>query len=275
MTDGPARRPRPPGTVASRRSDLAVVTAAVRAFKTRNGRTPTFDETCALMSWTPHHTWQVLAATNPAPPPHSASPPPSTATGPPLPPEPLVAEPLVADQPGPIPLPPPDGPDAPARRQAWRWLTAHHQTPTERAVTARARDATAAHAARLRRQARSLDQAATAAATAAAIAAQQGPRARQWIADYRAAYHQGPLWRELADAMGWPPTAGPSANTSWPPSPPAATSPTSPTGPDPSPPDRAPTRPRTPNRPTAPDLPPPTRAEAVSSRRYRISSKPR
>ena len=202
------RTPSRPGTVPSRRSDLTAVTAAVRPFKTTNGRTPTFHETCALMGWTPHHTRQVLAATKPAAPKRSASPPPSTATGPaPTGPPPntlgppLLPEPLVAAQPGPIPLPPPDEPDARARRRRWHWLTAHHQVPTGRAVTARARDATTAHAAALRRQARSLEQA----STAAAIAAAEGPRARQWIADYRAAHHQGPLWRELADAMGWTP----------------------------------------------------------------------
>ena len=204
VTAAPTRRP---GTVASRRSELAAVTAAVRAFKTTNGRTPTFDETCALMGWTPHHTRQVLAATKPAEPTPSAPPPPppssSTATGPsptgpatnavgrPLSPEPLV--------PGPIPLPPPDSPDARARRRAWRWLTTHHQIPTERAVTARVQTAAAARAGAARRRARSLEQA----ATATAIAAADGPRARHWIADYRATHHQGPLWRELAEAMGW------------------------------------------------------------------------
>jgi hypothetical protein len=194
----PARPPRQPGTVPSPKYDLAAVTAAVRTFTTTHGRTPTFAETCALMGWTAQHTRQVLAATKPATPQHPAPPPsaPSTATTPsPTGPAPVAA------LPGPIPLPLPDSPDAAARRRAWHWLTAHHQVPTERAVTARARDATAARAGAARRQARTLDQA----AAVAAIAAEQGPRARQWIADYRAAHHQGPLWRELADAMGWTP----------------------------------------------------------------------
>ena len=213
MTASQPRQPNPatsrrPSTVASRRSDIAAVTAAVRTFKTTHGRTPTFDETCTLMGWTPHHTRQVLATTTSTPPPPPSSPAGPALTSPaphpdrPLPPEPATApQPDAATQPGAIPLPPPDSPDAQARRRAWRWLVAHHQTPTEPAVTARARDATAAHTARQRRRARNLEQA----ATAATIAVAQGPQARQWIADYRATHHQGPLWRELADAMNWTP----------------------------------------------------------------------
>ena len=152
------------------------------------------------MGWTAHHTRQVLATTTPPHPPHLS---PTDPTPQSTAPYPRTRAPPTGPrpQPGAIPLPPPDGPDAHARRRAWRWLIAHHQTPTEPAVTARARDATAAHTAKQRRQTRNLEQA----ATATAIAVAQGPQARQWIADYRAAHHQGPLWRELADAMGWTP----------------------------------------------------------------------
>ena len=213
------RAPARPGTGPSRSSDMAAVTAAVRDFTTANGRTPTFAETCDLMGWSAHHARQVLAsvtaaaAKRPAPPPS----PPSTTPGPaptPPPPTPIdrppPPEPSPPAQPGAIPYPaaddtddPDDDPDVRARRRAWRWLVAHRQVPTQRAVTARVQTETTARTGAARRRARRREQT----AHAAAIAATDGPRVRQWIADYHAAHHQGPLWHELAAAMGWTPLA--------------------------------------------------------------------
>ena len=82
---------------------------------------------------------------------------------------------------------------------AWEWLVAHGQTPTETAVAGRVRMVQEAKAGMVRRRDKEL---AARAAAAEAIAA-DGWRAREWVAGYRAAHGQGPLWRELAEAMGW------------------------------------------------------------------------
>ncbi len=47
------------------RPDVAALASAVRGFTTTNGRTPTFDETCTLMGWTPEEGRRKLAAIRP------------------------------------------------------------------------------------------------------------------------------------------------------------------------------------------------------------------
>ena len=92
-----------------------------------------------------------------------------------------------------------------SRRAAWDWLVSRGDTPTCAALNARLAEVYAASEADRQRKQRARQTYLEAKQTAEV----DGPRARAFIADYRRTHGRGPVWRELAEALGrapdnWP-----------------------------------------------------------------------
>lgn len=204
--------------------DLVKLVGAVKAFNAKHNRAPSIDETCALMGWSPTEGRHLLAAARTAPAPAAAGqtvPAPPTAATPAdrnprpgraapantarakVPDSPAANTPTSPPQPerslktpgGAIPRPA-TGPEG----AAWHVLREHGQVPTAVAVAGQVAQTAQARAARQRKQA-----AGRRPIAATDVAARDAERVREWVGDYRTEHGVGPLWRELADAMGWTP----------------------------------------------------------------------
>lgn len=211
--------------------DMAKLVGAVKAFSAKHNRAPSIDETCALMGWSPTEGRHLLAAARTAPAPavagQTAPASPTTATPTGRNSGPGRTTPIGAtssrtnadraDVPAPSAVTTATSPPQPERsiktsggaiprpttgpeRAAWHVLRAHGQVPTAVAVAGQVAQTARARTARRRKQA-----AGPRPISATDVAARDAEQVRKWVEGYRSEHGVGPLWRELADAMGWTP----------------------------------------------------------------------